>query len=66
MYQGGMVAKQEAEKRADAQMMGEQPIQNAPIEEAPNRVCRDCMPTFPANLSSPLNFVYDVPSSASL
>ncbi len=34
MYQGGMVAKQEAEKRADAQLLGEKEVNLPPVEEA--------------------------------
>lgn len=33
MYQGGMVAKQEAEKRADAQMLGEKDVDLPAAEE---------------------------------
>ena len=42
MYQGGMVAKQEAEKRAEAQMMGETQIE-LPKEELPSKVHTTCM-----------------------
>lgn len=37
MYQGGMVAKQEAEKRADAQMLGEKAV-DLPAVEEPSKV----------------------------
>ena len=37
MYQGGMVAKQEAEKRADAQLLGEKDVDLPAIEE-PSKV----------------------------
>lgn len=37
MYQGGMVAKQEAEKRADAQMLGEKEV-DLPAAEEPAQV----------------------------
>lgn len=37
MYQGGMVAKQEAEKRADAQMLGEKEM-DVPAEPEPSKV----------------------------
>lgn len=37
MYQGGMVAKQEAEKRSDAQMLGEKDV-DLPAAEEPSRV----------------------------
>ena len=33
MYQGGMVARQEAEKRADEQMLGEKDVQLKAVEE---------------------------------
>jgi hypothetical protein len=34
MYQGGMVAKQEADKRADAQLLGEKDVELPEVEEA--------------------------------
>ena len=37
MYQGGMVAKQEAEKRADAQLLGEKEVE-LQAEEEPSKV----------------------------
>ena len=33
MYQGGMVAKQEAQKRADAQLLGEKEVELKAAEE---------------------------------
>ena len=37
MYQGGMVAKAEAEKRADAQLLGEKEV-DLPAAEAASKV----------------------------
>lgn len=33
MYQGGMVAKQEADKRADAQLMGDKVVELPDVQE---------------------------------
>lgn len=40
MYQGGMVAKQEAEKRADAQLLGEKDVDLPTVTETSKVILR--------------------------
>ena len=54
MYQGGMVAKQEAEKRADAQLLGEKEVE-LQAEEEPSKVSSfkclcNCLALLPQDL----------------
>ena len=62
MYQGGMVAKQEAEKRADAQMLGEKEVE-LQTEEEPSKVSSfkclcTCLVLLPPQAPEDDKFIY--------